>query len=239
MHKMTLLDLKNIKVNYGKVEAVKGVSLMVHEGEIVVIIGANGAGKTTILRSISGLEVPGSGEIWFSGRRIDGLPVDAVTKMGISHAPEGRRLFPRLTVLKNLRLGAYLEKDKDEIKRNLEKVFARLPVLANRMNQLAGTLSGGEQQMLTIGRALMSKPKLFLLDEPSLGLAPLIVREIGNIIRGIHAQGVTMTLVEQNAQLALGLADRGYVLETGKLVLQGSSEELRRNESVKKAYLGG
>ena len=236
---MTLLDLKKVKINYGKVEAVKGVSLVVDDREIVVIIGANGAGKSTILRSISGLKSPVSGEIWFSGHRIDGLPVDAVTKMGISHAPEGRRLFPRLSVLKNLRLGAYLQKDKNEIHRRLKKVFAQLPALESRKSQLAGTLSGGEQQMLTIGRALMSKPKLFLLDEPSLGLAPLMVREIAKIIADIHDQGVTMVLVEQNAQVALKLADRGYVLETGKVVLEGASKELLENELVKKAYLGG
>jgi branched-chain amino acid transport system ATP-binding protein len=236
---MTLLDLKNVKISYGKVEAVKGVSLRVDEGEIVVVIGANGAGKSTILRTISGLKGPVSGEIWYSERRIDALAVHTITKLGISHVPEGRRLFPRLSVLNNLKLGAYLQKDKEEINRNLEEIFDHLPILLERKDQLAGTLSGGEQQMLTIGRALMSRPKLLLMDEPSLGLAPMVVREIGRIIRDIHGRGIPIILVEQNAQLALRLADRGYVLEIGRIVLEGSSDDLLNNERVKRAYLGG
>lgn len=236
---MILLDLKNVKVMYGKVEAVKQASLDMDEREIVVVIGANGAGKSTILRAISGLNVPVSGEIWYSGRRIDGLPVHHITKLGISHVPEGRRLFPRLNVLDNLKLGAYLQKDKKEISRDMEEIFMHLPILSQRKKQLAGTLSGGEQQMLSIGRALMSKPKVLLLDEPSLGLAPLVVKEIARIIRNINGRGVAIVLVEQNAHMALRLANRGYVLETGKITLHGPSEVLLHNEHVKKAYLGG
>lgn len=234
-----MLDLKNVKVMYGKVEAVKQASLDMDEREIVVVIGANGAGKSTILRAISGLNVPVSGEIWYSGRRIDGLPVHHITKLGISHVPEGRRLFPRLNVLDNLKLGAYLQKDKKEISRDMEEIFMHLPILSQRKKQLAGTLSGGEQQMLSIGRALMSKPKVLLLDEPSLGLAPLVVKEIARIIRNINGRGVAIVLVEQNAHMALRLANRGYVLETGKITLHGPSEVLLHNEHVKKAYLGG
>jgi branched-chain amino acid transport system ATP-binding protein len=235
---MILLELKDVKVMYGKVEAVKGASLDIDEREIVVVIGANGAGKSTILRTISGLNIPVSGEIWYGGHRIDGLPVYHITKLGISHVPEGRRLFPRLNVLDNLALGAYLQKDKKEMSRNMEEVFIHLPVLKERKKQLAGTLSGGEQQMLSIGRALMSRPRLLLLDEPSLGLAPLVVREIARIIRDINGRGVAIVLVEQNAHMALRLANRGYVLETGKITLQGPAQELLRNDHVKKAYLG-
>ena len=236
---MTLLDVINVKVTYGKVEAVKGISLHVNAGEIVMVIGANWAGKSTILRTISGLNIPVSGEIRYLDQPINGLPVHTVTGLGITHVPERRRLFPHLSVLDNLKLGAYLQKDKAEISRNLDEILVRLPVLATRKHQLAGTLSGGEQQMLTIGRALMSKPQLLLLDEPSLGLAPMVVKEVGRIITDIHVQEVPMLLVEQNAQLALRLADRGYVLETGKIVLEGKSNDLIDNELVKKAYLGG
>jgi len=236
---MTLLDVKDLRVTYGKVEALKGISLQVNAGEIAVVIGANGAGKSTILRTISGLKYPTSGEIRYLDQPIHGLPVHTVTRLGISHVPERRRLFPRLGVLDNLKLGAYLQKDKMQISRNLEEVFDRLPVLATRKRQLAGTLSGGEQQMLTIGRALMSNPQLLLLDEPSLGLAPMVIQEIGRIIRDIHKRKVPMILVEQNAQLALRLADRGYVLETGRIILEGRSDDLINNELVKKAYLGG
>jgi len=234
-----LLDFKDVKVMYGKVEAVKGASLNIDEKEIVVVIGANGAGKSTILRTISGLNVPVSGEIWYGGRRIDGFLVHQITKLGISHVPEGRRLFPRLNVLDNLELGAYLQRDKKEISSNLEEVFIHLPVLKERKKQLAGTLSGGEQQMLSIGRALMSRPKLLLLDEPSLGLAPLVVKEIARIIRDINGRGVAIVLVEQNAHMALRLANRGYVLETGKIALHGPAQELLHDEHVKRAYLGG
>jgi branched-chain amino acid transport system ATP-binding protein len=236
---MILLDLQNVKICYGKLEAVKGVSLDVREGEIVVVIGANGAGKSTILRALSGLNRIVSGEIRYFNQRIDGLPAHQITKLGISHVPEGRRLFPRLSVLDNLKLGAYLQTDRKQINQNLREIFAHLPVLSNRREQQAGTLSGGEQQMLTIGRALMSNPKLLLLDEPSLGLAPLIVREIARIIREINGRGVAIVLVEQNAHMALRLANRGYVLETGKIALHGPSEDLLNNEHVKKAYLGG
>jgi branched-chain amino acid transport system ATP-binding protein len=236
---MILLDFKAVKVMYGKVEAVKGASLNIDEKEIVVVIGANGAGKSTILRTISGLNAPVSGEIWYSGRRIDGLPAHQITQLGISHVPEGRRLFPRLNVFDNLELGAYLEKDKKEISRSLEEIFARLPILKERIKQLAGTLSGGQQQMVSIGRALMSRPKLLLLDEPSLGLAPLVVREIARIVKDINGRGVAIVLVEQNAHMALRLANRGYVLETGKITLQGPALELLHDEHVKKAYLGG
>jgi branched-chain amino acid transport system ATP-binding protein len=236
---MILLDVKNVEVSYGKVEAVKGVSFNISEEEIVVVIGANGAGKSTILRAISGLNKPVSGEIWYSGQRIDGLPVHHVTKLGISHVPERRRLFPRLSVLNNLKLGAYLQKNKDNVRKNLENCWTLLPILLERKEQMAGTLSGGEQQMLTIGRALMSEPSLLLLDEPSLGLAPLVVKKIGLIIRDVNEAGIPIVLVEQNAQLALRLANRGYVLETGKIVLEGSSESLLNNELVKEAYLGG
>jgi len=236
---MTLLDVKDVRVTYGKVEAVKGLSLHVNAGEIVVVIGANGAGKSTILRTISGLKFLASGEIRYLGQPIQGLHVHTVTRLGISHVPERRRLFPRLSVLNNLKLGAYLQKNKEDIGRNLEEIFVRLPILETRKHQLAGTLSGGEQQMLTIGRALMSNPQLLLLDEPSLGLAPIVVQEIGRIIMDIHEREVPMILVEQNAQMALRLADRGYVLETGKIVLEGKSDDLINNELVKKAYLGG
>lgn len=236
---MILLDFKNVKVMYGKVEAVKGASLDIAEREIVVVIGANGAGKSTILRAISGLNVPVSGEIWYTGHRIDGLPAHQITKLGISHVPEGRRLFPRLNVLNNLELGAYLQKDKKEISRNMEEIFVHLPILRERRRQLAGTLSGGEQQMLSIGRAIMFRPRLLLLDEPSLGLAPLVVKEIARIIREINGRGVAIVLVEQNAHMALRLANRGYVLETGRIALHGPAQELLYNEHVKKAYLGG
>lgn len=236
---MILFELKDLKICYGKAEAVKGVSLHIGESEIVVIIGANGAGKSTILRTVSGLKRPISGEIWYTGSRIDGLRAHHIAKLGISHVPERRRLFPRLNVMNNLRLGAYLQKDKNQIRRNMEEIFRYFPVLAKRKTQYAGTLSGGEQQMLTIGRALMSDPKLLLLDEPSLGLAPVIVKEMAAIIKRIHGRGIPIILVEQNAQLALRLADRGYVLETGKISLEGSSEELLSNERIIKAYLGG
>jgi branched-chain amino acid transport system ATP-binding protein len=236
---MNLLDVKDVRVTYGKVEAVKGISLHVNAGEIVMVIGANGAGKSTILRTISGLKFLAAGEIRYLGQPIHGLPVHAVTRLGISHVPERRRLFPHLSVLDNLKLGAYFQKEKAEIQRTLDEILVSLPILQTRKRQLAGTLSGGEQQMLTIGRALMSKPKLLLLDEPSLGLAPIVVREIGRIIMDIHEREVPMILVEQNAQLALRLADRGYVLETGKIVLEGKSDDLINNELVKKAYLGG
>ncbi len=236
---MILLELKDVKIRYGKVEAVKGVSLKVLEGETVVVIGANGAGKSTILKGISGLIAISGGEIWYNGNRIDGIPGYQLVKVGISQVPEGRRLFPKMTVMENIKLGAYLRNDKAEIGTDMEKIFEILPILKKRSKQLAGTLSGGEQQMVAIARGLMSRPRLFLLDEPSLGLAPLVVKEIARIIRNIRDRGVTTILVEQNAHLALRLADKGYVLEIGTVVLEGKASELLHNEHVKKAYLGG
>lgn len=235
---MPLLELKDVSIHYGQVKVVKGISLSIKEKEIAVIIGSNGAGKSTILRGISGLIPCANGEIWFKNQRIDNISGHRVAKMGISHVPEGRRLFPKMTVLENLKIGAYLRVNKKEISDELEKIFKRFPVLRERRDQHAGTLSGGEQQMLTIGRGLMSKPDLLLMDEPSLGLAPIMVSEIARIIQEIHNQEMTIILVEQNARLALRLSNRGYVLETGKIALEGKSEDLLGNEYVKKSYLG-
>lgn len=234
-----LLDIKKMRVHYEKVEAVKGVSLEVEGGMLITLIGANGAGKTTILRTISGLKQLTSGEIWFQDKRIDGMSPHHIVGLGIAHVPEGRRLFGLMTVRDNLRAGAFLQKDRGEIDRGIQEVFQHFPILKERQNQLAKTLSGGEQQMLAIGRALMAKPKVLLLDEPSLGLSPIMVAEIAKIIEDIKAAGLGILLVEQNASLALRLAERGYVLETGSIVLEGESEELVKNEHVKKAYLGG
>lgn len=235
-----LLEVYNLRTHYGKVEAVKGVSFTIDEGEIVALIGSNGAGKTTILRTISGLTHPTSGQIMFLDKRIDMLSPAAIVRLGIAHVPEGRKLFPHLTVLENLRLGAFVRKiDKQELNRNLEEVYEHFPLLRERTKQQAGSLSGGEQQMLAMGRGLMSRPKLLLLDEPSLGLAPRLVEEIATIIMDIQKRGLSIILVEQNAFLALRLADRGYVLETGRMALEGSGDELLGNEHVKKAYLGG
>jgi len=234
-----LLEVKNIVVHYEKAEAVKGISFQVEEGTVVSLIGSNGAGKTTVLRTISGLKKSTAGEIWFNGKRIDKLPPQEIVKAGIAHCPEGRRLFPQMSVLDNLRTAAFLRNDKEEIKKDIDEVFQRFPILGKRQQQYAGTLSGGEQQMLAIARALISRPALLIMDEPSLGLAPLIVKEIGVIIRDIHKRGVTILLVEQNAQLALKLADRGYVMEVGKITLEGNNKELLSNGYVKKAYLGG
>jgi branched-chain amino acid transport system ATP-binding protein len=232
-----MLEVQDINVYYGAIHALKGVSLQVKEGEIVSLIGANGAGKSTILKTLSGLLKPRSGAIQFMGRAITGLPAQEIVKTGISHCPEGRRVFANMTVEENLELGAYLRKDK-EIKSDLEKVYHRFPRLLERRKQLAGTLSGGEQQMLAIGRALMSRPKLLLLDEPSMGLAPLLVQEIFRIIQEINIGGTTVLLVEQNANQALKIAHRAYVLETGKIVLSGSAQELAESDDIKKAYLG-
>lgn len=235
-----LLEVKDITVHYYKVAAVRNISIAVEDGKIVTIIGSNGAGKTTTLRAISGLKHPTTGEIRFSGKRIDKLPSYKINALGIAMVPEGRRVFPQMTVLENLLTGAFLRKDKDEIQKDLEEVvFKHFPRLNERTKQSAGTLSGGEQQMLAMGRALMSAPKLLLLDEPSLGLSPIMCGEIAAIIRDIHAEGRTVVLVEQNARLALALAQQAYVIETGDIVLSGPAEELRENDDVKKAYLGG
>jgi branched-chain amino acid transport system ATP-binding protein len=233
-----LLEVKNITVHYGKSVALDDVSLEVAEGAVVSIIGANGAGKSTILKAISGLVPLTSGEIWFLGQRIDGTPTTDIVKLGIVHIPEGRHLFPYLTVLSNLKLGASLRKDKEGINKDLEGVFERFPRLKERRNQQAGTLSGGEQQMLAIGRGLMAKPRLLLMDEPSLGLAPIVIEELGEVIKDINQGGVSVLLVEQNVSLALGIANRGYALQTGRVVLEGDIEEFRSAEAVKRAYLG-
>jgi branched-chain amino acid transport system ATP-binding protein len=236
-----LIDIKNLTVNYSHVPAVTGVNIDLEEKAIGALIGANGAGKSTILKTISGLLTPASGEIWFRGERLDGLPPHQIVRRGIVHVPEGRRVFPYLPVLANIRLGAYLRRrDRKEVDNDLERVFFRFPKLKERRKQQAGTLSGGEQQMLAIARGLLAKPALLLLDEPSLGLAPIIVQEIARIILDINKQdGVGIILVEQNSYMALSLADKGYVLEAGRLSLQGNPKELLSNEHVKKAYLGG
>lgn len=232
-----MLDVRDLNVYYGAIHALQGVSLQVQEGEIVSLIGANGAGKTTILKTISGLLRPRSGSIQFLGKEIAGHPAQEIVKAGISQCPEGRRVFANMTVLENLQLGAYLRKDK-EVAADFERVFERFPRLRERRKQLAGTLSGGEQQMLAMGRALMARPKLLLLDEPSMGLSPLLVQEIFRMIREINANGTTVLLVEQNANQALKIAHRAYVLETGRIVLSGAAQELAAAEEVKKAYLG-
>ncbi len=236
---MALLVLENVHTYYGNVHALKGINLTIEEGEIVTLIGANGAGKTTTLKTISGLIKPREGRIIFDGQELNKVPAHKIVYMGISHAPEGRKVFPTLTVEENLLLGAYcLGNDRKTIEANKERVFALFPRLAERRKQLAGTLSGGEQQMLAIGRALMSRPRLLLLDEPSLGLAPMLVKAIFETIKEINRQGVTILLVEQNARAALKLAQRAYVLETGRIVLSGPSHELLQDERVRKAYLG-
>ncbi|HEX3889744.1 MAG TPA: ABC transporter ATP-binding protein [Verrucomicrobiae bacterium] len=235
-----MLEIKNLQVSYGAINALHGISLSVSAGKIVTLIGANGAGKTTTLKTISGLLKPKSGEIFYEGKKIAGLPPHQIVARGISHVPEGRMIFANLTVLENLQMGAYLVRDKKAVRRELESVFAMFPRLKEREQQVAGTLSGGEQQMLAIGRALMSRPKLLLLDEPSLGLAPLLVKTIFEKIVEINReQGITILLVEQNANLALGISHSGHVLETGKIILQGDSAALRQNPQVKSAYLGG
>jgi branched-chain amino acid transport system ATP-binding protein len=234
-----ILSVKEITINYGKVAAVRNISFDIEEGTIVTLIGANGAGKSTILKTISGLKHPSAGEIFFEGVKIDRLPPDNIVKAGVSHVPEGRRLFPSMSVKENLLMGAYLRKEKKEIENGFEKVFYYFPKLKERQKQRAGSLSGGEQQMLAMGRALMSRPKLLLLDEPSIGLSPLMSQMIGKIVHTINQEeGVSILLVEQNAKLALGLANKGYVLETGTIVLDGNAKELLNNDLVKTAYLG-
>jgi len=237
--KKLLLNLKDVTVHYHKVSAIRNINITVNEGSIVTLIGANGAGKSTTLRAISGLNHPSTGEIWFRNERIDKLPPEKVNEAGIAQVPEGRRVFPQMTVKENLMMGAFLRKDADGISRDMEMVFRHFPVLKDRQKQAGGTLSGGEQQMLAMGRALMSNPRLILMDEPSLGLSPIMCQEIAKIIKDIHEEGKTIVLVEQNARLALALAEKGYVLETGNIVLEGPAKELQENEKVRKAYLGG
>ncbi len=233
-----MLSVVDLHASYGPIEALKGVSMEVQAGEIVALIGANGAGKSTSLMTLSGVLAPQSGKIFFQGIPIGGLPSHEVVRLGISQVPEGRRIFPRLTVLENLELGGFSLSGKKEVQKQLGRVLENFPLLQDRQNQMGGTLSGGEQQMLAIGRALMSEPKLLLLDEPSLGLAPLMVEKIFELVRGINDRGTTILLVEQNAQGALLLAHRGYVIETGKVVLEGPSQSLLNNPMVKGAYLG-
>lgn len=233
-----ILEIHDLKVSYGGIEAVKGVTLTVPERKIVTLIGANGAGKSTTLRAISGLQKPQSGSILYGGEELVGLPAKEIVRRGIIHVPEGRHVFPDMTVAENLKIGAFLRKDKDGIASDMDYVYSLFPRLKERSWQPAGTLSGGEQQMLAVGRALMSRPKVLMMDEPSLGLAPLIVKDIFSIIRRVNADGITVLLIEQNANAALRIADYGYVLETGVIALTGTGEELLRNESVREAYLG-
>ena len=234
-----MLKIDNINVYYGAIHALKGISVDVAEGEIVTLIGANGAGKSTTLRTISGLLKPRTGQISFEGKNIAGMPAQEIVKLGVSQVPEGRRIFANMSVFENLELGAYIRSDSSGIEQDMQSVFKRFPRLLERKSQIAGTLSGGEQQMLAMGRALMSRPRLLLLDEPSMGLAPLLVKEIFAIIKEINASGTTILLVEQNAHMALSIAHKAYVLETGRITLAGSAKELAESEAVRKAYLGG
>ena len=234
----TMLKIENLFVNYGGINALRGISLEVQDGEIVTLIGANGAGKSTTLRTITGLVKAASGSVVWNGEELIGKSIDTIFKSGIAMVPEGRRVFSDLTVLENLQIGAYLRKDREEIDKDIEWVYSLFPRLKERYWQYAGTLSGGEQQMLAVGRALMSRPKLMMMDEPSLGLAPLVVQDIFSIIKEINKQGVTILLIEQNANMALRIADRGYVLETGQISMTGTGLELLNDESVKAAYLG-
>ncbi|MGM9926784.1 MAG: ABC transporter ATP-binding protein [Bacillus sp. (in: firmicutes)] len=234
-----MLKIQDINVYYGKIQALKGVSMEINQGEIVTLIGANGAGKSTLLKTISGLLKPKHGEVVFEDKLIGGKAAQSIVKLGISHVPEGRRVFANMSVEENLQLGAFLRKDKEGIKQEMTRVYELFPRLFERKKQLSGTLSGGEQQMLAMGRALMAKPKLLLLDEPSMGLAPLLVKQIFNIIEEINKTGTTILLVEQNANLALSIANRAYVVETGRIVLSGNANELIASEEIKMAYLGG
>lgn len=235
---MSMLEVKDLKVNYGMIQAIKGVSFHVEQGEVIALIGANGAGKTTILHTITGLLAPKEGSVTFEGKDITKIPAHKIVPMGMAHVPEGRRVFANLTVLQNLKMGAYTRKDKAEMAETLNMIYERFPRLKERENQLAGTLSGGEQQMLAMGRALMSHPKIILMDEPSMGLSPIYVNEIFQIIQDVSKSGTTVLLVEQNAKKALSIADRAYVLETGRIVLEGRAGELLNNDDIKKAYLG-
>lgn len=234
-----MLEIKDLNVYFGVIHALKGISLRVDQGEIVTLIGANGAGKTTTLRTASGLKKPTTGEILLEGKNITNASPQERVKMGISQVPEGRRIFPTMTVLENLELGAFLRRDKQGISEDIQMVYERFPILSDRKKQLAGTLSGGEQQMLAMGRALMSRPRILFLDEPSMGLAPLFVEEIFRIIKDINTNGTTILLIEQNANMALKIADRAYVMETGSIVLSGTGKELSQSEEIRKAYLGG
>ena len=235
---MAMLEIKDLEVYYGMIQAIKGISFEVNEGEVIALIGANGAGKTTILHTITGLLSPKKGSVVFEGKDITKVAAHKIVSLGMAHVPEGRRVFAELTVYENLKMGAYTRKDKEETAKTLEMVYKRFPRLEERKNQLAGTLSGGEQQMLAMGRALMSHPKIIVMDEPSMGLSPILVNEIFDIIQEVSAGGTTVLLVEQNAKKALSIADRAYVLETGKIVLEGDAEMLMNDDSVKKAYLG-
>jgi branched-chain amino acid transport system ATP-binding protein len=234
-----LLDIRNLRIKYGQVEVVRDVSIKIEEGSIVTLIGANGAGKSSILKALSGLIKPSEGEIWFQGKRINGLRTANIVKAGIAQIPEGGRVFSKLTVSENLRAGAYLRKDTDRVERDYERVFRHFPILKQRIKQKAGTLSGGERQMLAFGRALMNGPKLLALDEPSLGLSPILVSTIFEIIRAINQEGVTILLVEQNARMALECADKAYVLQTGEVANYGPARELLESDDVRKSYLGG
>ncbi|MCD7715733.1 MAG: ABC transporter ATP-binding protein [Lachnospiraceae bacterium] len=235
---MAMLEVKDLEVYYGVIRAIKGISFEVNEGEIIALIGANGAGKTTILHTVTGLIKPKAGQVIFEGQDITKTPAHKIVKLGMAHVPEGRRVFSQLTVYQNLKMGAYSRSDKEEIEDSLQKVYKRFPRLEERKNQVAGTLSGGEQQMLAMGRALMSNPRIILMDEPSMGLSPILVNEIFDIIQSVSASGTTVLLVEQNAKKALGIADRAYVLETGNIVQEGRAADLMDDESIKKAYLG-
>lgn len=233
-----MLEVRDLRVHYGAVEAVKGVSFQINAGEIISLIGANGAGKSTILRALTGLVQPSSGTIEFHGQSLVGLAPHQIIRLGIGHVPEGRRLFPKMSVMENLKMGAYLRRNKAELEETLEMIYEHFPILKERSKQRAGSLSGGEQQMLATARALMNRPQLLMLDEPSIGLSPILTAEIGKIVQQINAMGVTTILVEQNAMLALTLGQRGYVLETGSIAMQGDAQELLQDEGVKKAYLG-
>ena len=235
---MAMLEVKDLEVYYGVIQAIKGVSFHVDQGEVIALIGANGAGKTTMLHTVTGLFAPKKGSVYFEGKEITKMPAHKIVSLGMAHVPEGRRVFAELSVYENLKMGAYTRKDRSEIEATLEKVYERFPRLKERRNQMAGTLSGGEQQMLAMGRALMSKPKIILMDEPSMGLSPILVNEIFDIIQEVSNSGTTVLLVEQNAKKALSIADRAYVLETGKISIEGKAKDLLEDDSIKKAYLG-
>ncbi|MCI9416014.1 MAG: ABC transporter ATP-binding protein [Eubacterium sp.] len=235
---MAMLEIKDIEVYYGMIQAIKGISFEVNEGEVIALIGANGAGKTTILHTITGLLSPKKGSVLFEGKDITRIPAHKIVSLGMAHVPEGRRVFAELTVYENLKMGAYTRKDKGKIEQTLKMVYERFPRLKERKNQLAGTLSGGEQQMLAMGRALMSLPKIIVMDEPSMGLSPILVNQIFEIIEEVSKSGTTVLLVEQNAKKALSIADRAYVLETGRIVLEGDAKTLMNDDAIKKAYLG-